>query len=425
VRKIEVRSFSCIDHALLEIRDLTVIIGPQASGKSVLCKLFYFFNSTLDDLTQWVTEPGGANNISRRFLEEFCEWFQPQTWGPRAFSITYSSGPFEITISRGRSKSHSSKAKVKFSHAIEQLISIALMTHAKAIDQVKDDPDKDFEMTWRTFSLIRRAAEKMLGVHAPEEQLYIPAGRSFFTSVGKIVTAFEDRTLLDPVVTRFGRIVTAIREDISFDKMQQNPILKTIEDLIDGRIVHDRGRQWLSTPDGRNIPFSALSSGQQELLPLLYGLRYSLSYRTGRERGHLLYIEEPEAHLFPTAQTALVEMFAQMTSRAKSKNNKVNENSTRIILTTHSPYVLAKINNLIKAGSLSAKLNLEKRRDLERKIPSSSWIQPNNVAAYAIHQRRLVSITDDYGLIDGEYIDSVSSATGEEFDAMLDMEASL
>ena len=422
MRKLEVKSFSCIDHALLEIRDLTVIIGPQASGKSVLCKLFYFFNSTIDGMTQWVTELDGLHDISARFLEEFCEWFQPQTWGPRAFSITYSSGPFEITLSRGRSKSHSPKAKVRFSPEIENLILVAQATHAKALAQAEDDSEKNFDITWKTFSLIRRAVEKTLGPHAPEDQLYIPAGRSFFTSVGKIVTAFEDRSLLDPVVTRFGRLVTALREDVGLDKMTQNPMLKTIEDLIDGRIVHDRGRQWLSTPDGRNIPFSALSSGQQELLPLLYGLRYSMLYSRGRDRGHLLYVEEPEAHLFPTAQTALVEMFAQMTSRVKSKNN---ENTTRIILTTHSPYVLAKINNLIKAGSLSAKLSAEKRRDLERVIPSSAWIQPGRAAAYAIHQRKLISITDEFGLIDGDYIDSASAETGEEFDRMLDMEASL
>src|SRR5690606_34657265 len=141
-----------------------------------------------------------------------------------------------------------------------------------------------------------------------------------FTSVGKIVTAFDDRSMLDPVVTRFGRFITSIREHGFLDSMPKASLLRTIESLIDGEIVNERGKQYLSTTDGRNIPFSALSSGQQELLPLLHALRFAVAY--GRERKYLLYVEEPEAHLFPSAQTALVEMFAQMVNGRKAPTGK-------------------------------------------------------------------------------------------------------
>jgi predicted ATPase len=42
VRKLTVNNFSVIKHAELEFGKITVLIGPQASGKSLLCKLAYF-----------------------------------------------------------------------------------------------------------------------------------------------------------------------------------------------------------------------------------------------------------------------------------------------------------------------------------------------------------------------------------------------
>lgn len=33
MRQLTVSSFSCIDHAALEIGQLTILVGPQASGK--------------------------------------------------------------------------------------------------------------------------------------------------------------------------------------------------------------------------------------------------------------------------------------------------------------------------------------------------------------------------------------------------------
>ena len=45
--KLRVRDFLTIRDADLEIGRFTLIIGPQASGKSVLAKLLYFFRSLL------------------------------------------------------------------------------------------------------------------------------------------------------------------------------------------------------------------------------------------------------------------------------------------------------------------------------------------------------------------------------------------
>jgi predicted ATPase len=129
----------------------------------------------------------------------------------------------------------------------------------------------------------------------------------------------------------------------------------------------------------------------------------------------LIYIEEPEAHLFPAAQNKLVEYLSSLLS----ENNNI-----RLIITTHSPYVLAKINNLLKAGSLAESLPKEFEAKIARIVSQASWLKPKNVRAYAVIEKRLDRILEDDGLIDAAYLDDVSGAVAEEFSALLEIEFS-
>lgn len=420
--QLDVKGFSCIDSASLQISDMTVIIGPQASGKSVLCKLYYFFNEVISSLPRTIQEASDFDDASNRVLEDFGDWFRPSSWGTRAFTLTFTIGDAWIQISRTRSRSKNTRAKIAFSASLTKAIGAAFLFLKSPRKGVTKEASS-FGFDWTMYETLRDIIHKPLVGLKGEHHLYIPAGRSFFTSIGKIVTAFEDRSMLDPVVTRFGRFITSIRDHQFLEPEEKSPMLEVLEKLIDGEVVNEKGKQFLATPDGRSIPFSALSSGQQELLPLLSSLQYALYYRT--HVPHLLYIEEPEAHLFPSAQTAMVELFSRMIAPVRPNKNQPNNqapHSIRTILTTHSPYVLAKINNLIKAGSLAPKLNPEKRRELDRLIPQNSWLSPGKVSAYAIQGRKLVNIVDKDGLINADYIDDVSAATGIEFDSMLELE---
>lgn len=416
MQTLEVKSFSCIDRASISISDLTVIVGPQAAGKSLLCKLNFFLSRIFSALPHWYGEGVSGPSIEKRILEDFSEWFQPTTWGSKAFSVGYSTGPFEIIIARTRSKSKTAKATLSGSQEFFELLSFLNESHKKISEKKTPSGGLAADVPWRVHSYMADAIQKRMKADLPQEQLFIPAGRSFFTSIGKIVTAFDDRTLLDPVVTQFGRLVTALRSDSTFERSSANALLAPIESLLGGKVKHERGRQKFIAEDGRDIPFAALSSGQQELLPLLYGLRFSL----WRDRQNLLYIEEPEAHLFPSAQTALVDVFSRMINSGARK--KEASASRKVVLTTHSPYVLAKVNNLLKAGQLSEHFSQKMRLQLEKIVPAAAWLKPSRVAAYAIEGGRTVSILDDFGLINGDYIDAVSSETGAEFDGLIRLE---
>ena len=159
--------------------------------------------------------------------------------------------------------------------------------------------------------------------------------------------------------------------------------------------------------DGRKIPLSLLSSGQQELLPLLAMLPDRQIYRYKQ----LLYIEEPEAHLFPSAQSKLVELLANLLSGSRDKIN--------LVITTNSPYVLSKFNNLVLAASLSRSRSKEQ---VARVVPPENWLGRGRLCAYAICEGKLCNITDPDGLINAIYLDDISGAIAEEFDHLLELE---
>lgn len=68
-----------------------------------------------------------------------------------------------------------------------------------------------------------------------------------------------------------------------------------------------------------------LSRGARQVLPILA----QLAYMVAELRGGTLMIEEPEESLHPTAQEALMEIFAEAV-----------KSGVQIIMTTHSPYIL-------------------------------------------------------------------------------------
>jgi predicted ATP-dependent endonuclease of OLD family len=185
---------------------------------------------------------------------------------------------------------------------------------------------------------------------------------------------------------------------------------KISEKLFSGKIRLERNEEYLETSDGRKIPFSYMSSGQQELLPLWLTLN---EFFDGDSANFSVYIEEPEAHLFPFSQGVLTEYL--VTLLASSPGQKM-------LITTHSPYILAKINNLLKAGSLAARTSRKAQNSIENILPKSTWLRQESIAAYAIKGGDVVSIIGDDGLIDGDYLDGVSDEISRELNNLLEIQ---
>jgi hypothetical protein len=118
-----------------------------------------------------------------------------------------------------------------------------------------------------------------------------------------------------------------------------------------------------------------------------------------------LHIEEPELGLFPDAQCDLMSALVRQCFID-------NKNQVSVIMATHSPYILAHLNNMLQAGQT-------RRRDADKTPP----LAPNSTAAYQIANGTCTPLLDEEtGLIGDNGIDKCSEKIYEQFDALLDEE---
>lgn len=420
--RLQVNDFSCIKTADFTVGKYNVLIGPQASGKSVISKLLYFFVETVFDMHEQVIENRSMEDYKEHIRNKLSAWFPVSAWGDKKFNLLFEMGDISIKITRNSRKD-------QINDNLRITPSAALKNHFVEVHDLVKKMRKDAQIgkqtTYQFYELdrqIKSLALDLLQQSTKDDflqfQTFIPAGRSFFTNLGRTIMAFDQGSMFDPITLQFGRLYIAMQ-----DASRANRILNSnarqefdFNDIIGGAMVWENDKPFIKAHDGRLIPFSALSSGQQELLPLIAALQ-SLSTRQSRgqsPRPYLIYIEEPEAHLFPSAQSEVIEGLVSMIgSQARLR---------RLVLTTHSPYVLSKMNNLAKAGLLERDLPEKLGGRLDRIVKKKYRIQPGTLNAYAIIDGDLKNIVDEDGLIDGEYLDGISNKIGSEFSKLIDLE---
>lgn len=112
---------------------------------------------------------------------------------------------------------------------------------------------------------------------------------------------------------------------------------------LDGEIVAEQPSlggypEFLYRPRNaaRSIGLGQASSMVTELAPMV------LFLRDGIGAGDTLVFEEPEAHLHPAAQTDMAEILSRLVNAG-----------VRVVVTTHSDWLLKEIGNLIREGELS------------------------------------------------------------------------
>ena len=116
---------------------------------------------------------------------------------------------------------------------------------------------------------------------------------------------------------------------------------------------------------------SQASSMVSELAPLVLFIRGLI------RPGDTLIIEEPEAHLHPGAQTEIAATLARLVRAG-----------VRVVVTTHSDWLLKEIGNLIREGILNEKGELRKKSDSSN--GQESWLLPDEVGAWHFHKEKPV-----------------------------------
>jgi hypothetical protein len=138
------------------------------------------------------------------------------------------------------------------------------------------------------------------------------------------------------------------------------------------------------TPDGVELAIHAAASIVRSLAGLdIYLKDYC-------DRGGLLVIDEPEMNAHPEAQLKIIELLALMANRG-----------VHVVLTTHSPYIVDHLSNLMQASQLCerGKGAIASRFKLET---TEAFLSPTDISVYLFNESGEVGdiLDREQGMID-------------------------
>jgi predicted ATPase len=153
-------------------------------------------------------------------------------------------------------------------------------------------------------------------------------------------------------------------------------VLKYIEKIIDGSITFDENHEFIMYKQkGLDIELPVYStSSMVKSLSVFY--LYLSKLAQGKD---LIVLDEPEMNLHPKAQTEFLELLTIFI------NGLDREDRNLLILTTHTPYILDHLENLINAFDISKNLNAHELKQLKENFflkTEKAFINPKNVAVY-------------------------------------------
>lgn len=128
------------------------------------------------------------------------------------------------------------------------------------------------------------------------------------------------------------------------------------------------------------VPLHRTSSMVSELTPLVLYTRYLI------RPGSVLVVEEPEAHLHPQHQVALAKFIVDLV-----------RNNVRVLITTHSPYLVEQIGNYLQAGGVADKSRLP---DSKRR-----YINSNELSVYSFESDNSVTTINGVNVSEEDGID--------------------
>ncbi len=128
-------------------------------------------------------------------------------------------------------------------------------------------------------------------------------------------------------------------------------------------------------------------------------------------------VEEPEQNLFPTSQRSVLYSLLEI-------NNTIPSN--KLILTTHSPYIIRYLTLAIKAHELYGKSNLKKQKDkIDEIVPFQSAVDEQDVVIYELDEKNgtIKKLDTLHGLpSDDNDLNNELDVTNLLFDKLLEIE---
>lgn len=447
--KVTVRNLGVIDEAEIDLKPLTIFVGPNNSGKTwlayAIAGILGQYGSSqylsayidekvsdvylpLDNAIQQVLNEGNTKLDLIQFADEFTETyfaniarFAPQ-WMPDFMGTDKASfDTLQANIQLLETRSEFLEKLLQ--RTVNNRLSVGQGGRGPLLSILKESGKRDLYMYTATegditekipyraikeflarlvFECIYTALYYGMFTFPTERTAYVSFRSNLVGGARVIRESAGQRSYTIPLpwpVSHFNDLLARLYArglTLRKKEAQGNPGVKEymrLADLLAAGILG--GDLDFSTPEPdpmREIIFKpkkdvtldmpVVSSMVKELAPLVLYLRY-LAWPD-----ELLIIDEPEMNLHPEAQAQLTELLTMLVNAG-----------LRVLITTHSPYIVDHLANLMKASEYQGNRPMaEIREEFFLKL-TRAFIAKEHVSAYLIDQNKVKNILGEDGLI--------------------------
>lgn len=433
MHKLVINKLGPIDKCELECIQFMTLTGFQASGKSTIAKAIYYFRTIKEDILE-LAKSQALDKIPEMEFENETEVKSENSL--RHSLEVYLREKFLRTFGSYWGMPNDMYMEYYFTEKCFVKISLKENTLYAAPNYIWVTLSPDLV----TFLNKKNGILSTTSLGIPEDELkkfrkdlyeifndscsvvYIPAGRSMITLLSQqlnyIYATMGDmqKRSLDictkDYIERILRLKPEFSEGLSgvveysIDKVKLAPnivmhALSLITKILRGSYRYSNGEEQIELEGGKYVKLNFASSGQQESVWILNLLFYYL-LQTEKK---LFIIEEPESHLFPESQKYITELIAL-----------VNYCNHSVVLTTHSPYVLGTLNNLLYAHTIEEKY-VKQANEI---IPQIFWIDGDSFNSWFVKNGAIENCMDlSIGMIQNEKIDEISKTINNDFEELL------
>lgn len=409
--KLRVKNFGPItagydsDDGFMDFEKCTLFIGDQGAGKSTVAKLFSVFS--------WLEKAFfrgdyDAETFGIHDFEELCRnqlldnSFAGETeleYAGDAFRFSYKKAAFLVEQMADFVKKYN-RPKIMYIPSERNILSVV-----KNVEELSNLPPMLRLLRTRYMqasALLEGKGEFSLPLAGYRAFVNKMSGETFVLSeptenVVPLICASSGLQSIVPssLVTIFlaGQSKKSVLERL---KEIKETDLKSLKNSIDDETVVSELERYLTSGITKSVSASSLKVIEPA------SRKYTNSC-------FINIVEEPEQNLFPTSQKNNIEFL--IAAANLNPNNK-------LVITTHSPYILESINNSIYAAMLQ-----KKGLKAETLVKKEKQISYDDVAAYVIKNGEIHSIkSDDINQIDPKEIDGCSEEINTVYSKLSDME---
>ncbi|MCI1686294.1 MAG: ATP-binding protein [Prevotella sp.] len=406
----------------VEINKYNVFIGPQSSGKSTLAKVISF--------CQWLEKDvlikQGKDHIDTKYIDKnLIKYHKLDSYIYDDTQIKFKGNLLQILFD---GKSHNCQVdivgdlkkakmgKISYIPSERNYVAIPNLSTLKMADTYVRDFVFDWLLIRSKFDVKNQIDLLGLGIKyyydaSKGDVIVLPDGKTI--DMDQASSGIQSAVPMYAFLNYNTKWVFENEQDISFDKYT------AIRNLADQTFFSDKEIADLMKRE--SLKNDKIFSDLINIIITLKdksGLKDSvvriadLTERIGKPHYSNLIIEEPEENLFPETQYYLIKEIAQMID---------NKRDNTIVITTHSPYVMTTINNLIAAGDIVS--HDESKKDaVENILHCSSYIRYEDLSAYGIKDGKIHSIKDDeFQLISTDELDKASECISDDYSKLLEL----